>query len=107
MTQHVEYWRPGSPETPAKVWTRHGLNTAEDSTEEVPEDVLIFTGPVNEDGTVGPLEWRTLPSRYGPPTWRFPSLDLLESEGKAWAVEHDRMLLVDDETGAVVRALNI
>lgn len=107
MTQHIEYWRPGSTGSPAKVWTAHGLNTAEDSTTEVEANVLVFTGPVNEDGTVGPLEWKVLPSRFGPPTWEFTDLDQLESNTKAWAIPDDRMVLIDDASGDVVRTLNI
>lgn len=107
MTQHVEYWRPGTVESPAKVWTSHGLSTKPDGVALAAEDVLIFTGPLNEDGTVGPLDWKTLPSRFGPPDWVFTDLDQLESNGKAWAIEDDRMLLVDDETGETVRSLNI
>lgn len=67
----AKWIRHASEESPSFVGTRHGLNTKPDEHAAITADTVLTEGETFVDGRgqamVGPLDWKVLPTRYGPP----------------------------------------
>lgn len=89
MATTVQLWRPAG----SLIGVEHGLNVKPDVHAETTERTLLCEGPIwNRDGVpwCGPLKWRVLPSRWGPPDWRMP-LASLAGRVADWNAELDRL----------------